>query len=404
MKDQIIAANNNKNGKYEFDEIFNYTSDLFKKSDLAIGIYEVPSAGNNTSFSTSNYDDGLPLALNYPDEFAESVKKAGINLVSTANNHLLDKNVYGALRTIDILDKNNISHIGSYKNQEEKNKLLIINVKGIKFVFLAYAHGFNYMSLEKLYEKYPYLTGIIPETNNKYYKQILNEIKNDFQKAKSLKADYIVVFAHMGTQFKFETDNFQKKWNKIFSDLGANIILGDHSHVVQPLEILGKTFIVNCPGNFANSYINYYGDATSIVNLYFNKKTKKFIGSSIIPMYTQEFKPKYFRALPIFKIFKENIQISSHDKLRIEEVHKLITRVMVGKEIPISKIKEQYFFINGSYINVNNQESKMKKVIINYRDKLIYKYIDISHSITFIGDSITEGSKNNFHPWYEPLI
>ncbi len=109
MKNQVIAAKNNKNGKYEFDEMFKYTSDLFKKSDLAIGVYEGPSAGNETSFSTSNYDDGLPLALNYPDEFAESVKKAGINLVSTANNHLLDKNVYGALRTIDILDKNNLA-------------------------------------------------------------------------------------------------------------------------------------------------------------------------------------------------------------------------------------------------------------------------------------------------------
>ena len=234
MKDQVISKNN-KNGKYEFDEMFN----------LVIGIYEGPSAGNNTSFSTSNYDDGLPLALNYPDEFEESVKKAGINLVSTANNHLLDKNVSGALRTIDILDKKNISHIGSYKNQEEKNKLLIINVKGIKFFFLAYANGFNYMSLENLYEKYPYLTGIIPGKENKYYKQIFNDIKKDFQKAKSSLADYIVVLAHMGTQFKFETDNFQKKWNKIFSDLVADIILGDHSHSVQPLEILGKTFIVN---------------------------------------------------------------------------------------------------------------------------------------------------------------
>lgn len=124
LKDQVIAAKNKNNEKYNFDDIFEYTSDHFKKSHLTIGVYEGPSAGNSTSYSTSNYGDGIPLYLNYPDEFAESVKKAGINLVTTSNNHLLDKNIDGALRTLDILNKYNITHTGSYKNQEEKNKLL----------------------------------------------------------------------------------------------------------------------------------------------------------------------------------------------------------------------------------------------------------------------------------------
>ena len=106
----------------------------------------------------------------------------------------------------------------------------------------------------------------------------------------------------MGTQFNLGIDNFQKRWNKIFSDLGADIILGSHAHAVEPLEILGKTFIVNCPGNFVNSYYKYNGDAASIVDLYFNKINKKFIGSSIVPMYIQQYRPKYFRTLPIFKI------------------------------------------------------------------------------------------------------
>ena len=187
--------------------------------------------------------------------------------------------------------------------------------------------------------------------------------------------------------------------------MGANIILGDHSHAVQPLELLGKTFIVNCPGNFANSYIYNDGDATSIINLYFNKNNKKFIGSSIIPMYTQEFKPKYFIALPIFKIFNQNINITSYEKIRIDIVHKLITKIMLKKEIPISEIKEKYYFINGSYYDIINEETKLTNLINEeFRDKLICKYINISNSITFIGDGLTEGNKNNFHPWYEPLI
>ena len=404
LKDQVISAKNNMTGKYEFDEMFKETLEYLQKSDLSIGVYEGPSAGNMTSYSTSNYNDGIPLYLNFPDEFAESIKKAGISLVTTANNHLLDKGINGALRTIDILNKYNITHTGSYKNQKEKNQLLVLNINNIKFAILSYTSIMNTKSIESLYEKCPYITNFIPHSNNKYYNNILRDIKEDFKKAKNSKPDYIIVLAHMGDEFSGSISIFQKKWNKIFSDLGADIILGDHSHHVQPLEYLGKTFIVNSPGNFANSYIKRNGDATSIVNLYFNKNTKKFMGSSVIPMYTQEYRPKFFRALPIFKIFNNSIKITSKELLRIKKAHKLITKIMLGEEIPFSKMKEKYFFVNNSYIDVSNKETNIKQLIDKNKNKKLYKLINNSYSITFIGDSITEGTKNNFHPWYEPLI
>lgn len=404
LEDQVISARNNKTGKYEFDEMFKYTWDYLQKSELSIGVYEGTSAGNMTSYSKSNFDDGIPMHLNFPDEFAESVRKAGINLVTTDNNHLLDKGINGALRTIDILKKNNITLTGSYKNQKEKNQLLVLNANNIKFAILSYTSRMNHYRIERLYEQYPYLTNILPNKYNKYYNEILKNIKEDFKKAKKSKPDYILVLAHMGTQFNGFKNNFQKKWNKIFSELGADIILGDHSHHVQPLEHLGKTFIVNCPGNFANSYIKKNGDATSIVNLYFNKNTKKFIGSSIIPMYVQEYKPKYFRALPIFKIFNNSINITSKELKRIKEVQRLITKTMIGKEIPISEMKEKYYFINNSYIDVIFEKTDLKNLIENNKHKELFKLMNNSCSITFIGDSITEGTKNNFHPWYEPLI
>jgi hypothetical protein len=199
LKDQVIAAKNNITGKYEFDDVFKYTSKHFHESDYTIGIYEGPSAGNNTSYSTSNFDDGIPLYLNFPDEFAEAVKNAGIDLVSTANNHLLDKKVEGAMRTLDILDKYNITHVGSYRNQEEKDKIEIIEVKGIKIAVLAYTSLMNYYKIDTLYEKYNYLTRIIPKkTKTKYYNEIYEEIKNDFIKVKKSSTYIIMVLAHMG--------------------------------------------------------------------------------------------------------------------------------------------------------------------------------------------------------------
>ena len=350
LKDQVISSKNKLTGKYDFDYMFKYTSNHFHESDLSIGVYEGPSAGNKTSYSTSNYDDNIPIFLNYPDEFVEAVKKAGINLVTTANNHLFDKKLEGALRTLDILDKYSLIHLGTYRNNEEKRKVKIVKVKGIKIAFLAYTSHVNHIRIQELYEKYNFLTNIIPYKTNKYYNNIYKDIKNDFIRAKKESPDIIIVLAHMGEQFLHHTVEFQEKWNKIFSDLGADIILGDHSHTVQPLEYIGNTLIINSPGNFANSYIKMDGDSTALIDIYINKHTKKVIGASAIPMYTKKLEQNLFCAIPIYDLINNKlIELNETERMRVEEIQLMSTKVLVGKEIGIKDIKKNYFFINNSY-------------------------------------------------------
>ena len=385
--------------------MFQFTSNHFHESDLSIGVYEGPSAGNNTNFSTSNIGDKIPLYLNYPDEFAEAIKKAGINLVTTANKHLLDKKIEGAMRTLDILEKYNITHVGSYRNINEKNKIKIINVKGIKIAFLAYTSLMNHHRMDTLYEKYNYLTNIIPKENNKYYYKIYKEILNDFNNVKKASPDIIIVLAHMGDEFIHHTNKFQDKWNKIFSDLGVDIILGDHSHAVQPLQYIGKTFIVNSPGNFANSYLKRDGDSTALIDIYIHKKYKKVIGASVIPMYTKELRPNIFSVIPIYDLINnKSIKLNEKERKRVKEIQLMSTKVLLGTEFRIKEIKEKYFFINNSYYNFNENVNNFCKRLDKYRNDKIYQYINNSSSITFIGDSITKGTKNGFHPWYEPMI
>ena len=311
LKQQVISAFNETTKKYDFNDMFKYTKEHFHGSDLSIGVFEGPTAGGESKdYSTSNYNPRIPLYLNFPDEFVEAVKNSGINYVTTSNNHLLDKGIKGAMRTLDILDKYNISHIGSYRNEKEKNEkeLQIINVNGVKIAFLAYTQFINYNSVVNLYLKFNYLTSFIPtERKNKYYNQMLIKIKEDVKKAKNSGADLVAVLLHMGTQFLHKPDVFQQKWNKIFTELGVDIILGDHPYAVQPIEFVNnnKTIIVNCPGNFANSYIKHDGDSTAIIDLYIDKNTKKVIGSGVIPMYTQELRKGFFSALPIYKVVKK---------------------------------------------------------------------------------------------------
>ena len=263
----------------------------------------------------------------------------------------------------------------------------------------------NNISIDLLYEKYGYLTNIIPKVSNKYYKQIYKDIENDFYKAKELSPDIIMVLAHMGDEFLHHTTLFQDKWNKIFSDLGAHIILGDHSHAVQPIQYIGNTLVINSPGNFANSYIKKDGDSTAIIRIYINSQSKKVICASAIPMFTKELRPKFFSAIPIYDLIYNNlISLSAKEWKRIKEIQTMSTKVLVGKEFGIDETKNEYFFINNSYYDLPNFSKDFCNKLYKYSANKIYKYIKNSSSITFIGDSITEGTRNGYHPWYEPMI
>ena len=211
----------------------------------------------------------------------------------------------------------------------------------------------------------------------------------------------------MGTQFLHHTDYLQDEWNKIFHDLGADIILECHSHAVQPLQYIGNTentFIVNSPGNFVNSYIKRDGDATAMIDIYINKETKTIVGASAIPMYTKEIRPKYFSAIPIYDLLNDkSITINKKEMKRIKKIQLMATKILVGKILGIKKMKKYYFFINNSYFDIDIERNYFCNILNKYSEKTIYKYVNESYSITFIGDSITEGTKNGFHPWYEPI-
>ena len=404
LKDQVTSAYNEDTGSYDFSGVFEYAAPYLQEADLAIGVYEGPSAGGEKGYSTSNFGDGIPIYLNFPDEFAQAVKDAGIDLVTTANNHLLDMDLEGAMRTLDVLDDVGLLHTGSYRDQEEKDELMIVEVEGVKIAVLSYLTNINHYPIEEVSAETPWLTSIMPQSKHSHYDALLAEVEVDFARARESGADLIMVMAHMGTQFSHETSNFQDHCNAFFAEQGADIILGDHSHAVQPIEYIGDTVVVNCPGNFANSYIADDGDATAIAEIYISRDTKEVIGSSVIPMYTQEVENNYFRALPIYSILNDEDlydEISNLDIERIKVVHELITKVMVGKAVSLEDIQPRYYFMDGQYLR---ERRVMFKSAHDYADSELYQLIDGVESVTFIGDSITEGTKNDWHPWYEPMM
>ena len=398
------------NNSYDYSEVFAYAQKYIWSADLAIGVFEGPMAGAKAGYSVSNFDDGKKLFLNFPDEFATAVKEAGFDLVTTANNHLLDKGVSGAKRTLDILDKAELPHIGSYRSAKEKAKehIKLLQYDGLKIAVLSYTYGSNYYDTAELTDgELSYLTSVADGVSGKSFEVMKENVKKDFSEAKKMKPDLILVLPHMGTQFSNEPDETQKVWFSYFKELGADIILGDHAHAVQPIEIETKgeknIFTAYCPGNFANIYREHQGDSSMLIDVYISRTGKKIVGGSIVPLYTQSPINGNYRALPIYDILTDSRlkkQLSTDDLARVEEAHHLITETVFGHSIDMYSIAERYYFDAKGFLR---QKVTGLEMTDEMRNSTLAKAIANASSVCFLGDSLTEGTKNGGVAWYEPL-
>ena len=409
LEDQVKRGY--RSGKYDFTDVFEYAGPYISSADFAIGVFEGPTAGEEAGYSSGNFDDGKELFLNFPDEFAKAVKQAGFDLLTTANNHLFDKGVAGILRTIDVLDKTGLEHTGSYRdiNDKENNHIKLVEKDGIKMAILSYTYGSNYMDSKQLFEgNLSYLTSVISGTEGELFEKMKSSVEEDFKKAKELKPDLIIVLPHLGTQFSNQPDAVQEKWFGIFKDNGADIILGDHPHVVEPVvleNINGKTVLsAYCPGNFANIYRKNQGDTSMLVDVYIDRSSKKVIGASIVPLYTQSPADGNYRALPVFEmLYNKSLrkQLSTDDLKFAAYAHNIITKVLFGHSWDISgAVAPRYYMDENGFLSTKQRGMELTK---DMRASKFLKVLNKAETVCFIGDSITEGTKNEGHPWYEPL-
>lgn len=387
---------------YDFAEVFEYAAPYISRADFSIGVFEGALGGTIKNFSQSNFDDGKELYLNFPDEFADSVKNAGFDLVTTANNHLLDMGIDGVSRTIKILNDKQIDFIGTYASRADKNnrRVKVIERDGIKLAILAYTYGTNNHDTDELIDTDSFVSSFIVSADSPHFDKVKAIVAEDFTLAKSYKPDLIIVLPHWGTQFDDVPDDFQRTWQKIFFDFGADIIFGDHTHSVQPIEFDGGKVTLFCPGNFANIYREHDGDASALVEVYVDRNTKKILGGSIIPLWTESKIDENYRALPTYEIFtngKLRGELSTRDLERVDEVLKHVTQIMLGVEVNLNQ--QKYFFDGGGFM-------RRKVAPLTITDEMrgrFYQALTAAENVCFIGDSLTEGTRNGGVPWFEPI-
>jgi hypothetical protein len=210
---QIKGAYNPTTDRYEYEHSWQFIQPTVASVDFAIANLEVTHAGKPYS--------GYPQ-FSAPDDLSRALKNVGFDIILTANNHSCDGGSKGVTRTLDVLDQVGLPHTGTFRSQEERDKTypLIVEKNNIKIAVLNYTYGTN-----GLFVKAPLIINYIDSA----------VLKADFEKAKK-QADYIVCAMHWGDEYKSLPNAKQKMWEQYCYELGADMVIGSHPHVLQPAE------------------------------------------------------------------------------------------------------------------------------------------------------------------------
>lgn len=202
-------------GGYDYSDCFAQVKDQIEAADLAIANLEVTLGG-------APYR-GYPQFC-APDEFAQAIKDAGFDILTTSNNHCCDTGSRGLGRTLTVLDSLDIPSLGTYRNAEDRAKRypLLVEKNGFRLALLAYTYGTNGLPVPA-----PYVVNLIDTV----------QMAQDIASAKAMKPDAIIAFMHWGTEYVLRPVNSQQRQADWLLSHGVDHVIGGHPHVVQPIEM-----------------------------------------------------------------------------------------------------------------------------------------------------------------------
>jgi poly-gamma-glutamate synthesis protein (capsule biosynthesis protein) len=228
-------------GAYDFDNMYDGIRDLVESADIAYINQETPLAGAEFGYS------GYPQ-FNTPREMGTTLVETGFDIINIANNHMLDMRDDGLKATIEYWDTQDVLQIGGYINQEDYDTIRYYDYDGIRIAFLSYTYGTNGLPLQDKYEL------VIPLPDDETIIRHLTEAREN--------ADFVFVSMHWGWEDTFDPNADQKHYAALCNEYGADVIIGTHPHVLQPVEWLtaengNKTLVVYSLGNLLSTQ-SYY--------------------------------------------------------------------------------------------------------------------------------------------------
>lgn len=239
LHDRVNESGLMEDGTYNYDHMFAQVKDDISEADIAIVNQEVILGGRDMGLS------GYP-AFNGAFEVGDSLVDAGFDVVLHATNHALDKSKKGIFSCLSFWEENypEIGVLGIHDTETDAEEIYVKEVEGIKIAVLNYTYGTNGIALPS---DMPYAVDMWDE----------DAIKADVELAKTM-ADFIIVCPHWGTEYVFEETKDQQKKAQFLADLGVDLVIGTHPHVVEPVKWVegvngNDTLVYYSIGNFINA-------------------------------------------------------------------------------------------------------------------------------------------------------
>ena len=234
---QLSGAYVPSSGLYDFSAFFKETASYFKNADLSIGNLEVTFGGNE-----GREYSGYPM-FNTPDSLADAIKESGLNFLLTANNHSYDTGLDGLKRTVSVLKQKGIEYTGT-KETETESAYQVKVINNINIGLINYTYE---TSPQNPTEGRKYLNGsvISAEANNLInsfsYNKIeafYTDIEAKLAQMRNDGAEFLVVYIHWGNEYQTTPNTHQKSIAQRLCNMGVDIIIGSHPHVIQPVELI----------------------------------------------------------------------------------------------------------------------------------------------------------------------
>ena len=313
-----------KDGKYDFSHQLEFIKPIIKNYDLAF--YNQETILGGTELGLSDYP-----TFNSPWEFGDNMLDAGFNIVNLATNHTMDRGEKAIIKSCEYWNpkKKDILFAGSYCSFEDQNEIKIFEKNGIKYTMLSYTYGTNGIPVPKGKE---YLVNLYSD----------EQAKKDIEKVRD-KVDLLLISMHWGIEYQTEPTAEQKREAEYLSNLGADIIIGTHPHIIEPVTYINDTLVIYSLGNFisaqsTNSDYNTMVELMTSVDIvketkgnkstlklenlnnellynYYTKGSGRWYNFKVVPFsqmntnYNSDYKRLYDKYSKVVKLYDENIPV-----------------------------------------------------------------------------------------------
>ena len=237
-------------GSYDYAPCYRFLAPYIASADICIANMEVPLAGSPYT--------GYPQ-FSCPDQMMSQLFDAGVDVFLTSNNHTCDKGAKGIRRTIQVMDSLGIPHTGTWLDSTDyfQRNPLIIDKNGFRIAVLNYTYGTNGIPAPK-----PCIVNLLDSVS----------IYNDIATARATDADFIIVMPHWGIEYARHQNKAQEGYAHYMYECGANMVIGGHPHVVQPITLenkdengIAQRVTAYSLGNFVSNQRKRYTDGGIIV-------------------------------------------------------------------------------------------------------------------------------------------